>query len=260
MLGPLLISCFLCFGIIDYTVYRETNSSPLSWLWNSLAYIFRNLPISSYLTLTNLLLFGSILLLGILITTISLRNAMKAMETKITDDFISRTDKISKLKEASAGNIFISYRPDDNGDYAHLLYDRLNQRFPGRVFMDVNKINPGTDFVRVIEDTVGSCDALIAVLGKHWLSTTGSQRSLGAPADLVRLEIAGALRRDMRVIPVLLQDATMPSATELPEDISPLARRQAVALSDADLDGGVARLIGILETEFGEKAVPQLIM
>ena len=154
-----------------------------------------------------------------------------------------------------SGKVFISYRRDDSSGYAHLLYDRLNKRFPGKIFMDVSAINPGTDFVQAIERAVGSCDALIAIIGKRWLSTTGtdSRRRLDDPADLVRLEIASALSREIRVIPVLFQGAAMPAAEELPENISSLTRRQAIELSDANLDRDAERLISALETEPGEQ-------
>ena len=69
--------------------------------------------------------------------------------------------------------IFISYRRDDSGGWAGRLYDRLSQHF-GRenVFMDIDTIEPGLDFVAVIEQAVGSCDALVALIGRQWLTIT----------------------------------------------------------------------------------------
>lgn len=161
-----------------------------------------------------------------------------------------------KAENAPSGKIFISYRRDDSGGYAHLLHERLNKRFPGRIFMDVDAINPGADFVQVIENAVGSCNVLIALIGKRWLSATGmdSRRRLDDPADLVGLEIGSALNRNIRVIPVLLQDARMPATEELPENISGLARRQAIELSDANLDRDAERLIRVLEAELGAES------
>jgi hypothetical protein len=98
MLGPLVISCVLCFAIFDYTVYVETGSSPLSWLWNSLAYVFGNLPIFSYLSSTNVFQFATIVLLGICVVAISLRQATKAMRAQITDVGFSRTDEVIKAE------------------------------------------------------------------------------------------------------------------------------------------------------------------
>jgi hypothetical protein len=60
------------------------------------------------------------------------------------------------------GQIFISYRRDDASYAAGRLYDHLVARFP--IFMDVDTIKPGADFVEAIETSVGSCDVLIAVI------------------------------------------------------------------------------------------------
>ncbi len=116
--------------------------------------------------------------------------------------------------------IFISYRRDDSGGRAGRLYDRLIDPFgQGQVFMDVDAIHPGLDFVDVVREAVGSCDALIAIIGREWLGASdGSGRKrLENPEDLVRLEIATALERDIHVIPVLVQGARMPVPPDLPE-------------------------------------------
>ena len=93
------------------------------------------------------------------------------------------------------------------------LSDHLSKHFPSnQIFMDVDSVDPGEDFVKTIEQTVGSCDVLIAVIGKGWLTSSDqeAQRRLENPEDFVRIEIATALRRDIRVIPVLVEGALMP--------------------------------------------------
>lgn len=153
-----------------------------------------------------------------------------------------------------AGKFFISYRRDDSAGYAHLLYDRLDAHFPNRVFMDISTIALGADFVEAIEHAVGSCDVLIALIGKRWLSSTdqGGRRRLDDPKDFVRLEIASALKRGTHVIPVLLQDATMPAPEDLPSDLQPISRRQALEVTDSDIDHDIERLIRVLEQSLGE--------
>ncbi len=102
---------------------------------------------------------------------------------------------------------FISYRRNDSASNAGRIYDHLINHFgQGQVFMDVDTIRPGLDFVEVVQEAVGSCDALIAVIGREWLgaSEESGRRRLENPEDLVRLEIATALERDIRVIPVLV--------------------------------------------------------
>src|SRR5262249_25125921 len=107
---------------------------------------------------------------------------------------------------SSSKNIFISYRRDDAEGYAGRLFDRLNYRFPRRFFMDVTGIRPGTDFSKVIQDTVGSCHVLIAIIGREWITLKDSatnQRRLDLANDYVRREIATALSRNITVIPIL---------------------------------------------------------
>src|SRR5205085_8407252 len=111
-----------------------------------------------------------------------------------------------------APKIFISYRRDDSAGHAGRLFDRLNEHFGHeRLFMDVDHIEPGEDFVQVIEAAVASSAVLLAIIGRHWLTTgDATARRLDNPNDFIRLEIATALARNIRVIPVLVQDASMP--------------------------------------------------
>ena len=150
----------------------------------------------------------------------------------------------------AALNIFICYRRDDAEGYAGRLYDRLNARFPGHVFMDVTGISPGADFLRVIQDRVGSCHVLIAVIGRHWATVTDSRnrRRLDLADDYVRHEIATALSRNITVIPILLRGADMPTRELLPPDLAPLATINALEITEGDFDHQVRRLIEILQT------------
>jgi hypothetical protein len=132
--------------------------------------------------------------------------------------------------------IFISYRRQDSQSAAGRLADDLKERLPGtRIFRDIETIAPGEDFVAAIDAALAECAVLIAVIGPRWLSVTGQdgQRRLDDPKDYTRVEIVTALRRDgVRVIPVLVEGAVMPQATDLPDDLAPLARRNAIDLSD----------------------------
>ncbi|HYL77195.1 MAG TPA: toll/interleukin-1 receptor domain-containing protein [Bryobacteraceae bacterium] len=146
--------------------------------------------------------------------------------------------------------VFICYRREDASPYAGRLYDHISARFGAqRVFMDIDTIRPGDDFVQVIADRVAVCDALIAVIGRNWLSSVNSrgQRRLDDPNDYVRIEIATALARNVRVIPALVDGAAMPQANQLPPDLASLARRNAIEISNAMFRPSVERLIGTLE-------------
>ena len=133
-----------------------------------------------------------------------------------------------------SGQIFISYRREESSAWAGRLSDRLSNHFPSnQIFMDVDSVDLGEDFVKTIEKTVGSCDVLIAVIGKGWLISCDQegQRRLDNPEDFVRIEIATALKRDIRVIPVLVDGASMPRSGDLPDDLKALVRRNALQLS-----------------------------
>jgi len=86
----------------------------------------------------------------------------------------------------------------------------------------------GDDFVQVIETTVAKCDVLIALIGNNWLTTKDDygDRRLDNPQDFVRMEIATARKREIRVIPVLVDGARMPRPVDLPDDLKPLVRRK----------------------------------
>ncbi len=141
---------------------------------------------------------------------------------------------------------FISYRRDDAAGYAGRLHEALENRL-GRdqVFRDVDTLEPGQDFIEAIESRLAECRVFLAMIGREWLDARDSdgRRRLDQPNDYVRLEIVNALsRREVRVIPVLIEGASMPPVESLPEDVRPLARKQAVHLRDDAWDHDVDRL------------------
>lgn len=154
-----------------------------------------------------------------------------------------------QLTPSQFTGIFVSYRREDSSGHAGRLSDKLVEHFgKDRIFMDIDTIEPGEDFVTVIENAVSSCEILIAIIGRNWLSRPGeTARRLDNPNDFVRLEIATALSRNIRVIPVLVQRATMPDAQDLPEDLSKLARRNALELSDQRWHLEIEQLISVME-------------
>jgi hypothetical protein len=142
------------------------------------------------------------------------------------------------------GTIFISYRRDDSGGHTGRLFDALSVRFGGaRVFRDIEDLEPGVDFVDALDKALSQCDALLVIIGPGWSTAAGpAGRRLDQPDDFVRMEVAKALERNVRVVPVLVAEATMPGTNELPENLRPLARRNAIELSDTRWDYDVGRL------------------
>ena len=165
------------------------------------------------------------------------------------------------LGRAPRPRIFISYRRHGEGaGYGGRLADKLVERFGSeQVFRDVDDIESGVDFVQAIEDAVGGCEVLLAVIGPDWITQTNQKgrRRLDDPRDFVRLEVAAALERNIRVIPVLVGGAAMPGANELPEVLEPLARRQALELTDTRWDYDVGRLLTTIESAGIKRAAPK---
>jgi TIR domain len=150
--------------------------------------------------------------------------------------------------EASANRVFISYRRDDAAGYAGRLEEALEQALGrGSVFRDVLDIAPGEDFVHAIEQRLGGAQAVLVLIGPRWAGgdVPGSRR-IDDAQDFVRLEVATSLARGLRVIPVLLPGAAMPDEAALPEPLKPLARRNAMPLTDAHWRADVQRLVAAL--------------
>jgi hypothetical protein len=173
------------------------------------------------------------------------------------DAMNQRPDQLAKR----SSNVFINYRRDDSTGHAGRLFDRLSSRFPDRVFMDIDTIEPGIDFVDTIEHAVGCCEVLIVMIGRDWLFLTDAtgRRRLENPSDFVRLEIALALERNIRVIPVLVEGAAMPRPEDLPPELARLTRRNAIELSEARWVFDVDRLIQTIEGVLQEKAPSALL-
>jgi len=153
--------------------------------------------------------------------------------------------------------IFISYRRHDSADATGRLDDRLLGKY-GResVFFDIDSIPPGDDFPKRLSNEVKKCDVLLAVIGDRWLDALcedgphKGKRRLEDPGDYVRIEIESALALGRPVIPVLVGQARMPAAPDLPgETLKDLAYKNAVEVrSGANFHGNVDRLIGGIET------------
>jgi tetratricopeptide (TPR) repeat protein len=152
--------------------------------------------------------------------------------------------------QASA-RVFISYRRDDSSGHVLALLPALRREFGNRIFKDTDNIPPGEDFVKFIKKELESCSVLLAIIGKDWLTVQDPRlkiRRLDNPDDFLRVEVATALRSDrIRVIPVLIERATMPAAMDLPPDLAALAHRNALELSDGRWESDVQLLIQAIQ-------------
>jgi hypothetical protein len=160
----------------------------------------------------------------------------------------------TKLQPPSAGarDIFVCYRRSD----AHptdRIFARLCTAFgKDRVFRDINSIPPAAqDFAAEITQQLQGAKAVLAVIGSNWLgaSAEAESRRLADPDDYVRTEIQIALKRQIPIVPILLDDARIPNARMLPDVLRPIAMRQASRVrADPDFDSDINRLLETLNT------------
>jgi class 3 adenylate cyclase/tetratricopeptide (TPR) repeat protein len=175
------------------------------------------------------------------------------------------TDVVNNASEAGHGSVtsaspvrvFLSYRRDDVPDAADRLAESLARRFgKSQVFLDIDKIDIGAPFAKIVGDWVASCDVLLALIGRGWVDATNDDgyRRLADPNDYVRLEIEAALSRDIRVVPVLIHGATIPKDTQLPASLVPLLERNAIELNRKYWDQDVEGLADAIERIASERS------
>lgn len=153
-----------------------------------------------------------------------------------------------------SGEIFISYRRDDSAGTTGRIYDRILRAFPReKVFMDVDAAMHGLDFVRVLNEKIAASDLVAVVIGPNWLTAIDAtgRRRIDNPQDFVRIEVGAALRREIPVIPVLIDGATMPGEADLPPDLEALARRHAVELRNTRFADDADTLVDVLTQRLG---------
>ena len=148
--------------------------------------------------------------------------------------------------------IFISYRREDSIETVGRIFDWLDLRLaPNTVFMDVTSIAPGSDFRTAIEQTISSASVLLAIIGPRWLTLheAAGTRRLDNPHDFVRTELELAIQHSIPIIPLLVQDAKMPSADDLPAEVASLAYRNAVKVRpNPDFPEDMARVLKGIES------------
>jgi len=155
--------------------------------------------------------------------------------------------QISRSEQTSL--VFLCYRREDTQDLADRLHERLVSVYGrARVFMDVDSVPLGVNFLAHIENQMRQCAVMLVLIGRNWLRVTDEEGRprLADDDDHVRLEIATALKKGIPVVPLLVQDAAMPRSKDLPEDIRPLGLRNGMTLPRAYWGQSVDRLMHAL--------------
>lgn len=157
---------------------------------------------------------------------------------------------------------FISYRREDAGFATDMLYQELKKYVenPRRdIYLDVDSNAPGTSWHDQLFEALNECDVFFAMIGRHWIdvSDKNGERRICKSDDWVRLEIAAALKRNVPVVPVLLDHDSIPSADKLPTDLHALCNRQAFCVSRRRFDSDVTTLMRSLGFQRLQKSKPQ---
>jgi hypothetical protein len=154
--------------------------------------------------------------------------------------------------------IFLSYRRQDSAAMAGRIYDRLRAHFGSdAVFMDVDNIPFGVNFRKHIDAAVGQCDVVLAVIGTKWAGETEVHRRLDDHRDFVRIELESALKREIPLIPILVDHAKLPGEAELPPSLALLADYNALDVDHGrDFHHHVDLLIRGIEFHLQQKTIP----
>jgi len=152
-------------------------------------------------------------------------------------------------------SIFISYRRDDSREMTGFIAERLQKRFGGDdIFMDVDSIPFGVNFRAYIVSTLAKCKACLVIIGPQWVdaSRAGGGRRIDDENDLVRIEVETAIKVGVPVVPLLIRDARMPEASQLPAALTELPMRNGTPIRPhPDFENDIERLVSRLEEQIG---------
>lgn len=134
--------------------------------------------------------------------------------------------------------IFISYRRLDSGPVARRLAEALAMTFGEEsVFLDTDSIRMGDQWTEVIQSSLNDSTVLVLVVGTQWLHIDNEygQRRIDLEDDWVRTEIVTALERQIPLIPVLVNGAsvgTVFAPAALPGPLKRLSALQGYEVRD----------------------------
>lgn len=148
------------------------------------------------------------------------------------------------------GGVFINYRREDSQDAVQRIYDQLTRTLGQRaIFRDLDTIQVGADFGEFIEAYIQHSSVMLVVIGRRWLKIRNASgvRRLDAPDDYVRYEIESGLRNGVRMVPLLVDGATMPPQSSMPASIRSICSVNAAQLhSGARFESDMNQLVPLL--------------
>jgi YARHG domain/TIR domain len=150
--------------------------------------------------------------------------------------------------------IMVSYRRVDQEDMAGRIADFLMRKYgEDSVFFDVDSIPAGAEYLDLIRTTIAGCDAVVAVIGPHWLRKVADDNSSrpGNPTDYVKIEIETAREYRKPIFPVLVNEVTMPAPSDLPETLRFLSAYNAARVTSEDFRYHMTRLTTSIDSKLG---------
>jgi WD domain, G-beta repeat/TIR domain len=155
--------------------------------------------------------------------------------------------------------ISISYRRADSEAMTGRIFDRLIGHYGKEaIFRDIDNIPAGIDFRQHINEMLHRTNVLLAIVGPEWLGATrdGLER-INEESDPVRVEVETALRRRLRIIPILIGQTRMPSSNQLPPSLKDFAFLNAVRIDTGrDFDHHIEHLIKSIDDILGQTKSP----
>jgi hypothetical protein len=172
--------------------------------------------------------------------------AGKVMRCRDVGVTVKQGEKVTELTSVGTPTweVFVGSRRTDAPGHAGRIGERLINRFgAGQVFKDIESLGPGVNYVDVIREKLQLAHVMVVVIGRRWADDQRLQDS----NDLHREEIRTVIERGVHLLPLLVDGAMMPSDSQVPADIQPLLRRQAIEITDTRWDYDVGRVIDHLE-------------
>jgi TIR domain len=143
--------------------------------------------------------------------------------------------------------VFLSYRRKEPG-HAGRLHDRLVEDLgEDRVFMDVDSIRPGEDWIEAISRALAKCAVMLVLIGDQWGQVRSERAAHGDSDDPVLFEIDAAFDQGIQIIPVLLDDAVMPRNADLPDTLVRLSHLHAMRVRHDTFKSDAARLVTVVQ-------------
>ncbi len=197
-----------------------------------------------------------ILLLGFLLIFIFTKIIKRTSNTK-TNTIDKKVMPDLAKNYNNAKKIFINYRKEDSSGYSLALYHELIKWYDKKIiFKDFNNIDPGEDFEESIDNALNSCNILLVIISDKWLDILNQRQKQTKQKDLVTLEISTALLKNIYTIPITINGASMPSESELPDELKKLIRRQFLNIDQTRFETDTMKLVQIIDKKLDIQRKP----